>query len=138
MNKVLLIGNLTRDPEYMTTNNGVAMCRFSIAVGRTYTTANGERETDFFNCVAWRGLADNINKYCRKGNKICVSGQVQTHKWTDGEGNTRAVVDILAENVEFLFKAGDNDGDGKSSASNANARNTANTAVPSEDDGLPF
>lgn len=143
MNKVILIGNLTRDPEFQELNSGVSVCRFTIAVNRNYSNADGERETDFFNCVAWRGLADNVNKYCRKGNKVCVSGQIQTRKWTDDDGKTRAAMDIIAESVEFLFRAAENDADGKTTDGNGNGRNMPqnkrdSTAYDCDDDDLPF
>ena len=69
MNKVFFIGNLTHDPELRETASGVAVCSFSIAVGRNYTDGNGERQTDFFNCTAWRGLGETIARYTKKGNK---------------------------------------------------------------------
>ena len=77
MNKVILIGNLTKDPELSVTNSGVSVCRFTIAVSRRFASQDGERETDFFNIVAWRGLAENCNKFLRKGNKTCVIGSIQ-------------------------------------------------------------
>ena len=77
MNKVMLIGNLTRDPELSTTNSGVSVCRFSIAVQRSFRNNEGEREADFFNIVVWRGLADNCHKFLKKGSKCCVIGRIQ-------------------------------------------------------------
>ena len=71
MNKVFLIGNLTRDPEFRETPSGVPMCRFSIAVNRNYKNADGERQTDFFNCTAWRNTAETISRYTKKGNNNC-------------------------------------------------------------------
>ena len=73
MNKAFLVGNLTRDPELTTTPNGISVCRFSIAVQRRFANADGEREADFINCVAWRGLADNIAKYVKKGKKVFLN-----------------------------------------------------------------
>lgn len=102
MNKCIFIGNLTRDPEFQTTDNGISLCRFSIAVNRNYTTADGEREADFINIVAWRGLAENCNKYLTKGKKVCVVGQYQSRKWTDDEGKSRMITEIVAADVEFL------------------------------------
>ena len=87
MNKCIFIGNLTRDPEYQTTGSGVSLCRFSIAVNRSYSNANGERETDFINIVTWRGLADNCSKYLFKGSKVCVVGQLQNRTYEDKDGN---------------------------------------------------
>ena len=77
MNKCILIGNLTRDPELTTTATGVSLCRFSIAVNRAYANQNGEREADFFNIVTWRGLAENCSKYLSKGRKVAVVGNIQ-------------------------------------------------------------
>ncbi len=142
MNKVIMIGNLTRDPALQTTDSGISVCRFSIAVNRNYSNSNGEREVDFFNIVAWRGLAENVSRYCLKGKKICVVGQLQTHKWTDEEGKPRASMDIIAEDVEFLSKTNDSGGDGKSIAKNDNAQNRAHferdTAFDVDEDDLPF
>lgn len=102
MNKCIFIGNLTKDPESQKTNSGVDVCRFSIAVNRTYTNSNGEREVDFINIVAWRGLADNCAKYLKKGSKVCVVGQLQNRTWEDKDGNKRTATDIMAEDVEFV------------------------------------
>ena len=102
MNKVFLIGNLTRDPELNETPSGVAVCRFSIAVGRNYTQGDGERQTDFFNCVAWRGLVENIARFCKKGTKVAVTGSIQLRTYEDNNGNKRQAVDIITQDIEFL------------------------------------
>lgn len=111
MNKVFLIGNLTRDPELTETASGVSICRFSIAVNRAYTNGNGERETDFFNCTAWRGLAENISRYCKKGNKVGITGSIQVRTYEGNDGVKRTAVDIVVQDVEFLTpKQYDNQG----------------------------
>lgn len=102
MNKVFLIGNLTRDPELTETTSGVALCRFSIAVNRNYGSADGERKTDFFNVVAWRGLGENVARYAKKGNKVAVSGSIELRNYEDSQGVKRTGVDIVAQDVEFL------------------------------------
>ncbi len=102
MNKVFLIGNITRDPELNTTSSGVSVCRFSIAVNRNYTTADGERQTDFFNIVAWRGLGERIAQYQKKGYKVAVSGFLQTRNYEDNKGVKHYTVDVVAEDIEFL------------------------------------
>ena len=102
MNKVFLIGNLTRDPELSETSGGVSVCRFSIAVNRNYSSADGERQTDFFNCTAWRGLADTIARYTKKGHKIAVTGSIQLRNYEDNQGIRRTAVDIIAQDIEFL------------------------------------
>ena len=102
MNKVILVGNLTRDPEPTETPSGVAVCRFSIAVSRDYANADGNRETDFFNITVWRGRAENCGKYLKKGNKVAVVGSLQTRSYEDKDGIKRNVTDIVANEVEFL------------------------------------
>lgn len=102
MNKVNLIGNLTRDPELTETASGTAVCRFSIAVGRNYSNGNGERETDFFNCTAWRTLAESIARYCKKGNKVALSGSIQMRTYEDNQGVKRTAVDVVVQEAEFL------------------------------------
>lgn len=102
MNKIFLIGNLTRDPELTETSAGVQICRFSLAVSRNYTGADGERKTDFFNCTAWRGLAETISRYTSKGKKIAVVGSIEMRNYEDSEGNKRTAIDIIAQDVEFL------------------------------------
>ncbi len=102
MNKVFMTGNLTRDPELTETSNGIAVCRFSIAVSRNYSGAVGERKTDFFNCVAWRGLGETVARFTQKGKKIAVSGSIELRNYEDNEGVKRTAVDIVAQDVEFL------------------------------------
>ena len=102
MNKVYLIGNLTRDAELAETPSGVAVARFSIVVSRQYQDSNGERQTDFFNCVAWRGLAETIAKYCKKGSKVAVFGSIQLRNYEDNQGIKRQAVDIIVQDCEFL------------------------------------
>ena len=108
MNKVFLIGNLTRDPESRETPSGVTMCRFAIAVQRPYSSQDGERQTDFFECTAWRGLGETIARYTKKGNKVAVSGSIQLRNYEDNQGVKRTAVDIIVQDVEFLTpKAGE-------------------------------
>ena len=102
MNKVFLIGNLTRDPELTETASGIAVCKFSIAVSRNYTTSDGERQTDFFNCIAWRGLGETIARYCKKGKKISVVGSVEMRNYEDNNGIKRTAVDVIVQDCEFL------------------------------------
>lgn len=102
MNKVILIGNLTKDPELSTTSNGTSVCKFDIAVQRRFENANGEREADFFKIIAWRGLADNCGKFLSKGKKAAVVGSLQTRTYDDKDGVKRYVTEIVADEVEFL------------------------------------
>ena len=102
MNKVILIGNLTKDPELSETPSGVAVCKFSLAVSRDYTNAEGNRDTDFFNITVWRGRAENCGKYLKKGNKVAIVGSLQNRSYEDKDGIKRNVTDVIANEVEFL------------------------------------
>ena len=102
MNKVFLIGNLTRDPELRETPSGVPMCRFAIAVQRPYSSQDGERQTDFFECTAWRGLGETIARFTKKGKKVAVSGSIQIRNYEDNQGAKRTAVDIIVQDCEFL------------------------------------
>jgi single-strand DNA-binding protein len=102
MNKCFLVGNLTKDPEVASTNNGIAVTKFTIACNRQYTNADGEREADFLNIVTWRGLAENCAKYLSKGNKVAITGSIQTRSYEDKDGNKRYVTEIIADEVEFI------------------------------------
>ena len=111
MNKVILIGNLTRDPELSQTNSNVSLCRFSIAVTRDYANSDGTKETDFFNVTVWRGRAETCGKYLKKGNKVCVVGSLQNRSYEGQDGVKRTVTDIVASEVEFLTPKGANQED---------------------------
>ncbi len=106
MNKVFLIGNLTRDPELTTTNSGISVCRMSVAVSRRFASADGTRETDFFNVTAWRGVADNCSRFLKKGSKVCVCGSLQTRSY-EQDGVKKYATDIVADEVEFLSTKSD-------------------------------
>ena len=106
MNKAILIGRLTRDPELRTTPTGRNVCQFSIAVNRTYTSASGEREADFINCVVWDKQAENLARYQKKGNQIAVDGRIQTRNYDDNNGKKVYVTEILANNISFLDAKG--------------------------------
>lgn len=102
MNKAILIGNLTRDPEYTATASGVAKCTFTLAVQRRFTNTDGVREADFISIVTWRQLAENCAKYLAKGRKCCVEGSIQTRNYDAQDGTKRYVTEVIADNVEFL------------------------------------
>ena len=106
MNKAILIGRLTRDPELRTTPTGRNVCQFAIAVNRTYTSASGEREADFINCVVWDKQAENLARYQKKGNQIAVDGRIQTRNYDDKDGKKVYVTEILATNISFLDAKG--------------------------------
>ena len=141
MNKVFLIGNLTRDPELTETASGVAVCHFAIAVNRNYASQDGERQTDFFNCTAWRGQAETIARYTKKGNKVAVSGSVQLRNYEDNQGVKRTAVDIIVQDIEFLTpKSSDGFDDGFDAprASAAPAKKKPVLQAMEGDDDIPF
>ena len=100
MNKIFLIGNLTRDPELTETSSGIAVCTFSIAVNRRQ--GQEEQQTDFFGCTAWRGLAETVAKYCKKGNKVAVIGSLWIQKYEGNDGVQRTKVNVNVDDIEFL------------------------------------
>ena len=133
MNKVQLIGNIVRDPELTTTGNGVSVCKFTIAVNRTFKNANGETATDFLNIVAWRGLADNCANYLKKGSKVAVVGSIQVRTW-EKDSEKRYATDIVADEVEFLSRAQNDGENGQQTAQNDKAKGLKSA----DDEGLPF
>ena len=102
MNKVVLIGNLVRDPEVRATQSGISVCNFTVAVNRRFKKENGEQETDFLNVIAWRQLAELCSKYLAKGRKVAVTGSIQTRQYEAKDGSKRTAWDIVADEVEFL------------------------------------
>lgn len=101
MNKVIMIGRLTKDPEKKSTTNGISVTRFSIAVNRKWKNEDGTYPADFFNCVAWRATADFVAKYFAKGQRIGVCGSLQTRSY-EVEGQKRTATEIVADEVEFV------------------------------------
>ncbi|MEI3530649.1 MAG: single-stranded DNA-binding protein [Bacilli bacterium] len=102
MNKVCLIGRLTAQPELRYNNGNVAYTRFTLAVNRNFTSQNGERETDFINCVAWRKTAELICEHLNKGSQIGIEGRIQTGSYDDKDGNKRFTTDVIVENLTFV------------------------------------
>jgi|SRR5437660_4695556 len=108
MNKIMLIGNLGRDPEMSYTESGIAVTKFSLAVNRITRSASGERqtETDWFNIVAWQKLAETCNAYLKKGQKVFIEGRLTQRKYTDKNGVERTAVDVIANDMEMLTPKG--------------------------------
>ena len=131
MNKVILVGNLTRDPELSTTSSGVSLCRLSLAVSRRFANADGTRETDFFNITVWRNDAENCSKYLNKGSKIAVVGSLQNRTY-EVDGVKRYATDIVASEIEFLNSRSSGD-----SATRDDAEPVSDLR-PVDDDSLPF
>ena len=137
MNKVILIGNLSKDPELATTNGGVSVCRFTIAVQRRFQNAEGERDADFINVVVWRGQAENCHKYLKKGSKCAVEGRIQTSSYEAQDGTRRYVTEVVADNVEFVGTRQREDGDAPVAAKSQSAKPVTDLE-PIDDDSLPF
>lgn len=110
INRVVLVGRITRDPETQQTNTGIPYVRFTLAVNRPFKDQNGERQADFINCVAWRQQAEFLRNYVKKGNQLAVEGRIQTNSYVDANGNNRQAFDILVESVSNLEPASKNDG----------------------------
>lgn len=127
-NKVILLGNLTADPETRTTPNGQSVTSFSIAVSRSFRGADGNRreETSFINCTAWGAAGETIAKYVSKGRQLLVSGRLQQHSWEDKEtGKRRSAIDVVVEEFSFV---NDSRGNGGGAARAANTTSTADSA----------
>ena len=110
MNKVFLIGRLTRNPELRYTGSNIPVATFSLAVNRNFSNAQGEREADFINIVVWRKQAENVSKYLTQGSQIAIDGRIQTRSYDDNEGKKRYVTEVVADNVEFLGTKSGNSG----------------------------
>lgn len=149
LNKIIVMGRLTKDPELRRTQSGTAVTSFSVAVDRDFKSQNGERETDFIDVVAWRQTAEFVSKYFTKGRMAVVEGRLQIRNWTDRDGGKRRSAEIIAENVYF----GDSKRDSSASSGNYGTSGSApaagHSAAPSdghsdfaeisEEDGeLPF
>ena len=153
LNKAILMGRLTRDPELRHTQSNMAVCSFSLAIDRGRKDQNGERQTDFIDCVAWRSTAEFVSKYFAKGSMAVVSGRLQIRDWTDRDGGKRRSAEVVVDNMYFGESKRRDSGDSRSdSYSNSYSRpssgydaprsvNSAPSAFSELDDGdgeLPF
>lgn len=136
LNQIVIMGRLTRDPELKTTNSGVSVVSFSLAVDRDFADKeSGERGVDFIDVTAWRHTAEFVSRYFTKGRMAVVSGRLQTRNWTDKDGNKRKAVEIVAENVYF----GDSKrNDSETTAPSAQSAPADFATIEGEDEGLPF
>lgn len=140
MNKAILKGRLTKDVELKTTSNGTNYCNFSIAVDRKYKDNNGNKQTDFINCVAWRNSADFISRYFGKGSEILVTGEINTRSYDDQNGQKRTVTEVLVNEVEFVGSKPTNASEGTQSAPQAPVAPTAPVEIETDTEELelPF
>ena len=139
LNKIFIMGRLTRDPELRTTNSGTSVASFSLAVDRNYKGADGEKETDFIDCVAWRSTAEFAAKYFTKGRMAAVEGRLQIRPWTDKEGNNRRSAEVIVDNMYFGDSKRDGDTGGARPASGPVNVSANDWQEADEDEGdLPF
>lgn len=143
LNKVILGGRLTADPELKQTTSGITVCSFSIAVNRKMAK-DKEREADFINCTAWRSTAEFISKYFKKGSSICVVGSIQTRSWEDNEGQKRYATEVVVEEAMFVDSKAEAQGAAAQytpeaySAPTLNPQSTPKFEEVEDDSGLPF
>ena len=138
LNKIILMGRLTRDPELRRTESGTAVCSFSIAVDRDFKSKNGEKETDFIDIVSWRATAEFVSKYFQKGSLIAIEGSLQTRQYQDKNGNNRTAVEVVANNINFAGPKSSNAGGGANYQNNsAPAYQNAAPARPAAVEAAP-
>ena len=143
LNKVVLAGRITADPELKQTPNGVSVLRFTLAVNRRFSKNNeqGEQQTDFITMVAWRQTAEFISKYFRKGSAICVTGSIQTRSWQDQQGQRRYATEVVADEAMFVDsrgESGSNDSFGQTPSFSSTGAIAPNFEDHNTDDDLPF
>ena len=140
LNKILIMGRLTRDPELRRTGSGTAVTSFSLACDRDFKSQSGEKETDFIDIVAWRSTAEFVSKYFTKGRMAVVEGRLQIRDWTDKAGNKRTTAEVVADNVYFADSKRSESNDNQKENFNALSGRLSDDFVPiSEEDGeIPF
>ena len=150
LNKVILMGHMTADPELKQTTSGISVCSFSIGVNRRYSKADqGQQSVDFINIVAWCQQAEFVSRYFKKGSSIVICGSIQTRNWTDNNGQKRYVTEVVADEVSFGAPAASSQGTGERSQGQGytpaaygapafNSTGSANFEEIPEDEGLPF
>ncbi|OAO07823.1 single-stranded DNA-binding protein [Staphylococcus hominis] len=143
INRAILVGRLTKDPEYRQTPNGVSVATFTLAVNRSFTNSQGEREADFINVVVFRKQAENVNKYLSKGSLAGVDGRIQSRNYENNEGRRVFVTEVVADSVQFMDSKGSNQQNnqsqqqGQAPAGN-NPFGNNNSANDLDDSMLPF
>lgn len=144
MNKAILVGRLTKDPELKTTGSGVSVCSFTIAVNRRFKNAEGNYDADFINCVAWRQQAEFISKYFSKGRMVGICGSIQTRNYEREDGQRVYVTEVVADEVSFVDSKSQSDGASSqpqtaNTGSNTNSFGADDGFIPMPaDDDLPF
>lgn len=110
INRTVLVGRITKDPELKYTTSNQAFCNFTLAVNRTFTNAQGEREADFIQCVVWRNQSENMAKFVSKGSLIGCEGRIQTRNYQDQNGQTKYVTEVVCDSIQFLDTKSSNNG----------------------------
>lgn len=147
INRTILVGRLTKDPEFRTTPSGLSIANFTLAVNRTFTNAQGEREADFINVVVFKKQAENVNNYLFKGNLAGVDGRIQSRSYENNEGKRVFVTEVVADNVQFLEPKSQSNGQSQQQSGQAKPQQApakdnpfanANGPIDITDDDLPF
>lgn len=147
MNKVILVGRLTKDPELRATTSGVPVCSFTVACDRRFVKQGEERKADFINCIAWRQTGEFVSKYFVKGNRIALEGSIQTRTWQDADGKNRYATEVVVDQCEFAQSKSEGGAQAPyTPASNSGLYPVDNTPavgdidgfMPIEEDDLPF
>lgn len=141
MNKAILMGRLTRDPEMRTTSNNIPVCSFTLAIDRRFKNASGEKQADFIPVVAWRQQAEFASKYFRKGSRMLVVGSIQTRSWDDPEGKRHNATEVIADEIQFVDTKKSEGGYDSQPAAQPAAQNASNGGFfpgPDDDTALPF
>lgn len=126
MNKAILMGRLTKDPELRTTQNNISVCSFTLACDRRFKNQQGERETDFIPCVAWRQTAEFVARYFEKGARVCVVGSIQPRSWEDDKGERRYITEVIIDEAYFADNKRQSDDGGSAYTRNNSQQNYAN------------
>jgi len=135
MNKIMLIGHLTKDPTLRYTQSGTAVASFTLGVNRRFANQNGEREADFIGCVAWQKTAEFVANYFKKGQPMALEGRLQVRSYEDSDGQRKWVTEVIAEQVEFVGSKGGNSGSNNNSGNNPNY---LGEEIEFDDNDLPF
>jgi len=138
MNKAIIIGNLTREPEKRGTPSGISLCTFTVAVSRRFANQQGERQADFIPVVTWRGLADNCANYLHKGSKVAVLGEIRTRSYDAQDGSKRYVTEIQADEVQFLDRAPQSQNQNQGNANQEYVNEPLPDFASMDDEELPF
>ncbi len=149
LNRVVLVGNLTRDPEVRNTPDGIPVANLGIAINRNWTNKQGEREADFFTVIAWRKLAELCSQYLTKGAPVAIDGRLQSRSWETADGQKRSTVEVVADNIQFLNRGSASSGDFQNASAKKTTQETdsglepvgskaSDDAAELPDDDVPF